>query len=1066
MSGGNCRALLWAGLLPLVAAASDQPPVLLQAGATLEEKLGGGERREYRVELPAGDAAELSLRQLGDRAPELLWTGRADLPPLQPAAGRGAVRSLVLSGPEAAVWQFSITAKSKGYPVSYQLSLGPAHPVGEVDRRRGAAQLALARGDIQRQASGSAETGRNAGDPAARQALAAYEAAVAAWQAAGDDCGLRQVFNGMARLQLAHADYRSSVRDADRALALHCGAGGAAADADLAEALRTRGAALAYLGQLLEAIAAQEQALALYRKTGDLRFQGVVSSNLSVNYAASGQSGAALRAAQDALRAAQAEDDAQGVEFSRERIGALLSADGRYSDALDQLLGTQQLLQQTPYPMAEGMIWNDLGQVYRQLGEPERAEQAYGSSAAVARANDDRAAAADALDGQADAQLDAGKPEQARQLFQSALDLAMAGGFARQRADALRGLGQCDMSAGRWNDARNQLLAALALARRDHLAFADFAAELALGDLEAAQDRADTALRHYGRAYALARAARDATEQPVALASLARIQALRGDLPAARRNIEQALALVEAQRSHIRDPGLRTSYFASRRAYYDLDIDILMRLQQRQPGHGHDGAALEAAENARARSLRDMLVERGTVIVKDADPALIAQEHAAEDAAHAAAYELDSLAAGAPAARRARLQHQLDAASAGLDRARGALRGASPRFAEISQPRPLSLAELRLLLDHDTTVLEYWLGEQRSYLWVLGRTTLRSYTLPAGTVFEAEAAALREPLAAQAPPDLPIERLDQWRDQNRQRVEAAARKLGGLLLPGGLPGGDRLLIVADGGLQLIPFEVINAAQGALGDRRDLAYLPSVSTLHWLRRDQGWQAPPRHLTVFADPVFRGDDPRLPQPADAGPAADTRLVRLPHSREEAAAAARLFPAGASWQALGFDANRQAALDARWQDHGIVHFATHTLLDLRHPDLSGVVLSLYGADGRPLDGYLRMNDIYNLDLPADLVVLSACESALGRKVDAEGVYSLARAFFYAGTPRVLGTLWAVNDRASAVFMGHFYDALLAPGGRPIAALRSARRAMQADPRWNAPYYWAGYVLQGDWR
>ena len=1080
MSGGNrpwpssrglCRALLLVCLLPLAAAASDQPsPLLLQAGATLHEKLDGGQRREYRIELPAGQAAELSLRQLGDRAPELRWTGRDELPPLQPSAGRGAMRGLVQIGQEASAWQFTVAAKSKGYAVTYDLTLGDAHPVSEADRKRAAAQLTMARGDEQRQASGSAETGRNAGDPAARQALDTYESAAAAWQAAADDCGLRQVFNGMARLQLAHADYRGAVAYADRALALHCGPEGLAAGPDLAEALRTRGAALAYLGQLTDAIGEQERALALYRKTGDLRFQGVVSGNLSANYADTGQSGAALRAAQDALQAAQTEDDAQGVEFSRERIAALLFADGRYGDALDQLLGTQQLLQQTPYPMVDNMVWNDLGLVYRQLGEPELAKAAYGSSAAVARANDDRAAVAEALANQADAELDAGRPDNARSLFQSALDLATAGGFDRQRADALRGLGLCDMKAGQWSSARAQLEAALDLARRDRLAVASFEAELALGDLESAQDRAGAAREHYASAYALAREAHDAAEQPVALASLARSQALRGELAAARRNVERALALVETERARIRDPGLRTSYFASRRAYYDLYIDILMQLQQRHPGRGYDGAALEAAENARARSLRDMLVERGTVIVKDADPALIAQEREAEDAAHAAAYQLDSLAANTSVARRAPLQRLLDQASARLDQARGALRGASPRYAEISQPRPLTLAELRPLLDDDTSVFEYWLGEHRSYLWVLGRRTLRSYTLPAGAALEAEAAALRELLAARAPADLPIQQLDQWRDDNRSAVEAAGRKLGALLLPAGLPARSRLLIVADGGLQLIPFGMLAAPaeQGSLGDAHDLAYLPSVATLHWLRRDEGWQARPRPLAVFADPVFRGDDPRLPQHQAAGapPVIDPRLLPLPHSREEAAAAARLFPAGASWQALGFDASRQAALDARWRDHGIVHFATHTLLDLRHPDLSGVVLSLYRADGQAVDGYLRMNDIYNLDLPADLVVLSACESALGRKVDAEGVYSLARAFFYAGAPRVLGTLWAVDDRASAVFMGHFYDALLAPGGTPLAALRGARQAMQADPRWNSPYYWAGYVLQGDWR
>ncbi len=261
--------------------------------------------------------------------------------------------------------------------------------------------------------------------------------------------------------------------------------------------------------------------------------------------------------------------------------------------------------------------------------------------------------------------------------------------------------------------------------------------------------------------------------------------------------------------------------------------------------------------------------------------------------------------------------------------------------------------------------------------------------------------------------------------------------------------------------------------------RAYIYLPSLGTLRGLRALPRSSAPPKTLAIIADPVFRADDERLvghaapaPESADAlllraaTEAGIANLPRLPHTRDEATAIAAFADRDASWIALDFAANRAAALGARWKDYGIAHFATHALLNARHPELSGIVLSLYDADGRAEDGFLRVNDIYNLHLPAELVVLSVCESAVGTNVGGEGPANLARAFFYAGAPRVVASLWPVDDRASVAFMRAFYGALLEKGARPQDALVDAQQVLRANPRWQAPYYWSGYILEGDWR
>lgn len=148
-------------------------------------------------------------------------------------------------------------------------------------------------------------------------------------------------------------------------------------------------------------------------------------------------------------------------------------------------------------------------------------------------------------------------------------------------------------------------------------------------------------------------------------------------------------------------------------------------------------------------------------------------------------------------------------------------------------------------------------------------------------------------------------------------------------------------------------------------------------------------------------------------------------------------------------------------------ILHLATHGLLNSAHPELSGIVLSLVDRQGQPQNGFLRLNEVYNLKLSADLVVLSACQTALGKEIRGEGLVGLTRGFMYAGAPRVLASLWKVDDRATAELMKQFYGAMLkGTGQRPAEALRAAQIAMWKTKGWEAPYYWGAFVLQGDWK
>jgi len=268
----------------------------------------------------------------------------------------------------------------------------------------------------------------------------------------------------------------------------------------------------------------------------------------------------------------------------------------------------------------------------------------------------------------------------------------------------------------------------------------------------------------------------------------------------------------------------------------------------------------------------------------------------------------------------------------------------------------------------------------------------------------------------------------------------------------------------------------------------------------LRRETAKRQPaPKTLAILADPIFERGDERLMfpdaktqgaiqlAPDQPGKTADRQrprhlaraieafgeandefaFPRLTSTAWEAEQIAKLAPADQVFKAISFDANRQLATSGKLSDYRIVHFASHSFINAAHPDLSGIVLSLIDLSGQEQDGFLRLHEIYNLKLSADLVVLGGCRTGLGKEIKGEGLMSLTRGFMYAGAPRVMVSAWEVQDRPSAMLMVKFYRGLLGPKRlSAAAALRAAQIEMSRDKQFAAPYFWAGFTQQGEWR
>jgi len=610
------------------------------------------------------------------------------------------------------------------------------------------------------------------------------------------------------------------------------------------------------------------------------------------------------------------------------------------------------------------------------------------------------------------------------------------------------------MDSGRKTEARDLLQQALAIFQETGNRGDEAVTLRGLGQVQAGLGEAGAAAGSLVQARTIQSALGQPAEEALTLREMARLERSADRLAEARGHLEEALSRLESLRSEIAGDHLRAACFAAFREVYEMYVDVLQRLRGKASSSGLDALAFEVAERARARGLLDFL-EQSRIDLREGDPALLQEEKRLRR-------EMNE-----KAARRAPGE-ELTALEARYQIVEARLEAANPRYARLRQPE-VRLAEIqRETLDGDTVLLEYFLAEPRSYLWLVTPDSLASFELPGRSRIEELALRVHRGLGAPAPPDA---------GQRRKDLAELSRLLLGPVL--GRIAGKRLAVVADGALLYIPFAALPepAADGGASPLivgHEVVHLPSAAVVRELRRAcVGRPRPPATLALLADPVFGVDDPRLQatraEPVsvkDSARLSGPSFSRLSWTGREAEAIASEARERSPLVARGFQASRELATGGGLDRYRIVHFATHGVLDTQHPVLSGLVLSQVDEQGRARDGYLRLNDVYRLRLNADLVVLSGCETALGKTLRGEGIVGLTRGFFHAGASEVMASLWPVRDRATAELMRRFYHALFREGLGPAAALRQAQIALWKERPWRDPYFWAPFTLQGDWK
>ncbi|HQU82943.1 MAG TPA: CHAT domain-containing protein [Pyrinomonadaceae bacterium] len=562
------------------------------------------------------------------------------------------------------------------------------------------------------------------------------------------------------------------------------------------------------------------------------------------------------------------------------------------------------------------------------------------------------------------------------------------------------------------------------------------------------------------------------------LYELAKIEEKAGNLETAHVYARQAANYMEILRADLLGKNQRSSYNSILKIYYELEIEILVKKYEREPKIEFLEAAWQKQEKIRARSLLENFIEEGlTVNEVVSNDIFLKEKDLLETIASAENKRIE--------AERSKNRENLKTAEKSLQKALDELetfqeeqRRSNPKFSSLNQIRDFTFADVRQTLSEDSAMLEFSVGTNQTFLWFIKKDSVKLFYLPK-----------REKIDK-----ISLEYYNLLIDKTVQtaKITEKSKELSRIIfspLKDELSEIKSLIIIPDGSLQLIPFSTLSIDFQTdfhlLTEQFNLVNLPSFSSFAYMREAKSKQTANNEklLAIIADPIFQFDDERISvkgktQDSTAFSAAEAeklaevlrdfgidKLSRLPFTNFEAKEIQKFAPNETNL-ALGENASRQRFLNGDFENYKILHFATHGFLNQKNPDLSGLVLSLYDKKRHPQNGFLRVIDLYSVRLNANLVVLSACQTGLGKDIEGEGIVGLTHGFMFAGASRVVSSLWKVEEAATAELMKRFYREMIVNKQNPASALRIAQNEMRQIPRFKNPRYWAGFTLTGDWQ
>jgi CHAT domain-containing protein/Tfp pilus assembly protein PilF len=1071
------------------AAQSADEEISLEPGKPIERKLSGGGSHFYKITMTSGQYLRVTVNQQGIDALVALftpdWKKIGEVDSEQATVGAESISAIT---EVAGAYRIEVRSTEKTAQTGrYKINIEELREATAEDKYRVDAESFFREAEQLRQGTLEAK----------RKGVEKYSEALDLYRRSGDRKWEAEILNNIGLVYYSLGEMQKALEKYNEALPLRRAVGDRRG-----EAITLNNIGLVYrsLGEMQKALERYNEALPLRRAVGDHRGEAITLNNIGLAYRLLGETQKALEKYNEALSIFQTVTVGDRAEqaVTLNNIGEVHRSLGEMQKALEKHNEALLLRRAVGDRSGESVTLNNIGAVYYSMGETQKALEKFNQALPIKRAVGDRRGEVATLNNVGSVYELLGEMRKALDNYNEALPITRALGDRRGEALTLNNIGLVYRSLGEMQKALEKYDEALPIFRAAGERSVMASTLNNIGEVYQSLGETQKAIDKFEEALSLRRGVMDRNGEAVTLLRIAQVEQKRGNLTQARQTVEQAIGLIESIRTKTAGQDLRASYFAYRQEFFESYIDILMQMHKQNPTASYDALALAVSERARARSLLELLTEARADIRQGVDSSLLERERSVQQrlAAKATA-QTNLLNRKHSPEQAAAAAKEIAAITDEYEELQVQIRARSPRYAALTQPQPMSLMEIQQqALDEDTLLLEYALGENRSYLWLVSQRSIDSYELPPRAEIEAAARRVYELGAARqkrgTPPD--------------PQFIAQARTLSGMLLGpvASRLGGKRLVVVAPGALSYLPFAALPAPEDEkrpAGDyepliaKHEVVSVPSASVLSIIRREKaGRQRAAKSVAILADPVFEESDPRLasakngkssgetpaaPGGADAELSGLTRAIRtmnfsdaragftrLAFTRQEAESIIALTPKGTGLKATDFNASRDLALSQQLSQYRILHFATHGLLNSERPELSGLVFSLIDQAGKPQDGFLRLHEIYNLQLNADLVVLSACETGLGKEIKGEGLIGLTRGFMYSGAPRVVASLWNVDDLATAELMKLFYQRMLKDGMPAGAALRAAQLELSGQKRWASPYFWAGFVLHGEWK
>lgn len=790
-----------------------------------------------------------------------------------------------------------------------------------------------------------------------------------------------------------------------------------------------------------DARVAAEKALDLCRAISDVRCSAEAANNSAVASRKLGDVESAIQRDAEAADDWQKLHDSVNAATTRSNLGLVLLQSGDFENALRELESAKAALRGKGAG-ASASVLNNLGLYYQSLAEYDKA-RGYFENAIAGFAHDKNPKELLARLNLGRNYMLEGRTFRAQSLLRRVLSDAIDDSDSMTTADAQRNLGQTFWRQGNTEKARAQFEAALEIDRADGYLRGQSSALHYLGliaekngDITEARDLLLQAVQ-IRRAVGLRD---DAAESLLAVADL---EYKAGDLNAASRFAGQALKELELVRGQVPGPALRASYYSRKRHFFDLLVEIALA-----PGTtAAQTEGLLAAERGRARSLMDLV--SGGLMLQQLPSDLVQNR----DRIQKQLDYLSQIKTDKSGEVRLRINRLLDDAEEVETKIREFIRN------EKLCPAQESVDELQQSLPADSAILEYYLGRQHSYLWLVDAQTVKLFYLPPTPEIEAEANRMVQYFG-----HLP----DRQDSPDKQTAfQRAVKKLSAILL-GKLSGvrlPQRLILVPDGILHQVPFAALKSPDAAapLGFSHDLVQAPSAAYLAVGRHPRSISEFPQTMLAMVDPVFSGTDPRIPAKYQKTLHDDSDPLPRLLFTAEVKVIESLVDKSRRKVFRGFDASRQMLESLRLEDFGVLYLSTHALVDDRIPEMSRIVLSRFDRKGHPVDGVLRPNELAQLHLNGSIVVLSACNTALGKQVLGEGMVGLTTSLLVAGGSQLVLTLTEVDAEGSSEFFSNVYGDFLTGSNSMEHALTLARQAMARSAKYSDPYYWAPFIVVG---